>query len=472
MRSDANGPVADLLNSACGCSRRVEGRSALVQAHSVLEGVSAAKGPWQAIVVPGGALERSTVVAAKAYGAARASRIRRVVLLGLGEGESVGVPQGPMTAMGSTHVALDQEACALLANYPGFKAMPLNASPDLRAQLPFIAALWPKAGLVPLAIGSAGDEKLARLGGVLKNVLDEDTLVVAVSGWTHFGPLFDGPRMAGAPSEIAGELTRREATAVEALLARDPQSLAARLGRESVNACGRAPLLLLLTALGPGERGQVFGRGSSFDKADAVDSLSGVSYLAAGFEGRYPPVPALCDEDRLALGALAQEAVAAAVQGRPARSVIEPSPRLRQRGGAFVTLEQQGRLRGCMGRLEAPTLAQAISEAGAMAAEGDPRFNPLRPDELPSIEIEISVLSRFHTLESIEEFEPGRHGLLLTSGYHRGLLLPQVATKYAMDRDEFLEALADKAGLAPGGWRDATLQRFGVEAFSPEPMAR
>ena len=70
---------------------------------------------------------------------------------------------------------------------------------------------------------------------------------------------------------------------------------------------------------------------------------------------------------------------------------------------------------------------------------------------------------------SPEEFEPGRHGLLLTRGFNRGLLLPQVASKWNMGRDEFLQALAEKAGLDPDDWRGATLQRFGVDAFEPRP---
>jgi len=259
-----------------------------------------------------------------------------------------------------------------------------------------------------------------------------------------------------------------ERPAVDALLARSAESFERERAR--FKGCGYGAMTALLGALGSGESGQVLSRGTSLDLLFDPTDLSGVSYLGAVFPGRWPAVAALAPEDQRTLGRIAEEGVRAAVFGEPAPALGELSPRLLQPGGAFVTLTQQTRLRGCMGRLLADSVAEAVALAARMAAQSDPRFDPLRPEDLPLIELEISVLGPFERLDAPTDFEPGRHGLLLTHGFHRGLLLPQVATKYALGRSEFLEALAEKAGLPPDGWKDATLERFGVDAFEPRPV--
>jgi len=122
--------------------------------------------------------------------------------------------------------------------------------------------------------------------------------------------------------------------------------------------------------------------------------------------------------------------------------------------GAFVTLHAQGDLRGCIGYVEsALPLARVVEEVAEKAAFEDPRFPPLTPDEYPSVEVEISVLSPLREIASPEEIVVGSHGLLLEHGWHRGLLLPQVATEYGWDRTLFLENVARKAGLPATAWK-------------------
>lgn len=139
--------------------------------------------------------------------------------------------------------------------------------------------------------------------------------------------------------------------------------------------------------------------------------------------------------------------------------------------GAFVTLKRQGQLRGCIGSFisERP-LWQEIAVLARSSATRDPRFLPLRDEEKGEISLEISVLSPLQTIRSIEEIEIGRHGLLIEQGFHRGVLLPQVATEYGWDRKTFLEQTCIKAGLPPDAWRDGTtrLQTFSAQVFGEE----
>ena len=129
--------------------------------------------------------------------------------------------------------------------------------------------------------------------------------------------------------------------------------------------------------------------------------------------------------------------------------------------GAFVTLRLNHELRGCIGYIESSDpLAGVIDEVAEKAAFEDPRFPPLTPDEFRQVHIEISVLSPMKRITSIEEITVGTHGLLLKHGWHRGLLLPQVATEYGWGREEFLESVARKAGVSRTAWRDENTKLF------------
>lgn len=137
-------------------------------------------------------------------------------------------------------------------------------------------------------------------------------------------------------------------------------------------------------------------------------------------------------------------------------------------GGAFVTLTCNSRLRGCIGQLRSGTkLVEVVAHCAYAVASEDPRFPRVQPDELPSIEIELSVLSELFDIKR-EEIEPGNHGLFVSNGLRRGVLLPQVALQFHWDGTRFLEATCEKAGLARDAWKDGStrVQAFTAEVFS------
>ena len=141
--------------------------------------------------------------------------------------------------------------------------------------------------------------------------------------------------------------------------------------------------------------------------------------------------------------------------------------------GAFVTLHEEGELRGCIGYTDAVRpLLQTVQEAAAKAATEDPRFTALTPDELAMIEIEISVLSPMKLVHNINEIEIGKHGLLIERKHSRGLLLPQVPVEYGWDVKTFLNQTARKAGLRSSSWNDSEtkLFTFTAEIFSEQSV--
>jgi AmmeMemoRadiSam system protein A len=145
------------------------------------------------------------------------------------------------------------------------------------------------------------------------------------------------------------------------------------------------------------------------------------------------------------------------------------SENLKEKRGAFVTLKKNGLLRGCIGRIVADTaLYKLISQVVIDSALNDPRFPPVRYEELKDIEIEISVLTPFTEIENLEEIEVGKHGLMIRKGFYSGLLLPQVPLEYGWDRETFLKHICLKAGLPPDAYKekDVLLYKFSAIVFS------
>ena len=148
------------------------------------------------------------------------------------------------------------------------------------------------------------------------------------------------------------------------------------------------------------------------------------------------------------------------------------SPALQRPRGAFVTLRKAGQLRGCIGTFEAEgPLLQTVQRMAVSAATSDPRFPTVRDDELAELELEISVLSPLQKV-SAEEIMVGVHGVFITRGFHRGVLLPQVATENNWDRETFLDHTCIKAGLPSASWREpgVTIEAFSAEVFGEEDM--
>jgi hypothetical protein len=140
--------------------------------------------------------------------------------------------------------------------------------------------------------------------------------------------------------------------------------------------------------------------------------------------------------------------------------------------GAFVTLQRDGELRGCIGRFEADgTLARTVAAMAVAAASEDPRFPPVSPGELDGLTIRISALGPRRPLADPSLLRVGEHGLVVRRGWHRGTLLPVVAVEHGWDAATFLQRTCLKAGLPPDAWRDpeTTLETFEAEEFGETP---
>lgn len=147
---------------------------------------------------------------------------------------------------------------------------------------------------------------------------------------------------------------------------------------------------------------------------------------------------------------------------------MAPEPR-----GAFVTLKTgEGELRGCIGTiLPAGPLDETVVRMAVAAAVEDPRFPVVRLPELSRLRFEISALTVPEPVRDLQRIVVGRHGLIVTRGSRKGLLLPQVASEWGWDREAFLRHTCLKAGLPQEAWRDpqTLVEWFQAEVWGENP---
>ncbi len=176
----------------------------------------------------------------------------------------------------------------------------------------------------------------------------------------------------------------------------------------------------------------------------------------------------LAEREKQLLLELARRALVAGVEKREPIQDFPDDKILRQPGGAFVTLHRRGRLRGCVGQLPSKDpLVEVVAHCAKAAALEDPRFKPVPAEELAEIEIELSILSPLEDVP-LEKIEAGKHGLVVTHGWRRGVLLPQVATQFSWQAERFVEETCAKAGLEREAWKDphTRIQAFTAEVFA------
>jgi AmmeMemoRadiSam system protein A len=184
---------------------------------------------------------------------------------------------------------------------------------------------------------------------------------------------------------------------------------------------------------------------------------------------------ALTDDDRKSLLKLARSVISAELfKGSEIERPKVIAQALAENRGCFVTLHKEGNLRGCIGTIEpVRSLVSNVEENALNAAFRDPRFPPLGADELPAVEIEISVLSvpaimAYQDAQDLKQkLQTGVHGVIISKDWHSATFLPQVWEQLP-DKEIFLEHLCQKAGMQKNCWKDQdiTVKVYKAEYFS------
>ena len=329
---------------------------------------------------------------------------------------------------------------------------------SLEIQLPFLKVALDDFKLVPIVMGRQDLESCHMLAeAVAVAAKDKDVLLVASSDLSHFHN-----------GKVADKL---DSTIARYVSAYEPENIMKGLTQKECEACGGAPVVSVMIAarkLGA-TKSAILHMANSGDVTGDYSSV--VGYMAAAL---YSPDGddhsevgvdlGLSEKEKDVLRDVVERTLDSVVNGGSVPNFDDHSGKLSEHWGAFVTLNLRGRLRGCIGHIiGTQPLIDTVAQMARAAALEDPRFKPVTPGELKDIEFEISVLTPIEKVENLDDIVIGRDGLIITRGYHRGLLLPQVATEYNWDRDTFLSQTCVKAGLPRDAWtREGTV----VEKFS------
>jgi AmmeMemoRadiSam system protein B/AmmeMemoRadiSam system protein A len=450
----------------------------------------------RALIVPHAGYVFSGDTAAQGFVRVRGRHFGRVLLLAPSHhadfhGLSIADVDAYQTPLGD--VPLDLEAISGLRASNLVQANPYAHVQEhsIEIELPFLQrALAPGWRLVPVLIGRLNAEDYGTAAALLRPLADADTLVVVSSDFTHFGPRF-GYLPFPVDAETPERLRELDSGAIARIQSKDATGLLDYQRSTGITVCGIQPIALLLTML-PGDS-LVERIAYTTSGALTGDYANSVSYaalavtapepIAKSEPGDPPADPSAATAESSEIDAttadllyrLAQIGIDEAVLhdadtgARLSALNEEQLPEaLRTPAGAFVTLWKHGELRGCTGFTtpQAP-LYQAVLESGYNAARNDPRFQPVRADELTELAIEVSVLTKPRRIDSYTEFQPGKHGIILDKDGRSAVYLPEVAPKMGWNREQTLDNLALKAGLPPDAWREgAVLRVFESRHFS------
>ena len=384
------------------------------------------------------------------------------------QGASVYDRGGYETPLGILPV--DKELCRkLMEENDLIRFIPQGHSQEhsIEVQLPFLQEVIGKFNLVPVVMGDQSYRTCEVVGqAIARTIKGKKVLLVASTDLSHFHPY-----------EKAVSLDQ---LILEDLRSFDAQKLSQDLEAGKGEACGGGPVIAVMVAakqLGA-NRARVL---KYLNSGDVTGDRSGVVGYAAAVFYRELPAPekemgrkkagislGLTKEEKETLRQIAQATIEGRVKGEQTPRAEGLTETLKEKRGAFVSLHKQGQLRGCIGQIHpSQPLYQTVEQMAAAAAFEDPRFSPLRLNELKELELEISVLTPMQRVKEIKEIEVGKHGLYIKKGFYSGLLLPQVATEYNWDRMTFLEETCRKAGLSRNAWKekDAEVYFFSADVF-------
>jgi len=257
-----------------------------------------------------------------------------------------------------------------------------------------------------------------------------------------------------------------ESGSVEEFIATIEHNAQSGMRNLETSACGGFPIITLMLMLdGQYEVKHLMYRNSG--DIDHRDHNRVVGYHAFAFLRKDSTGFFLTEADKRQLKEIALQNIKDSLDSKAIGSLSPLTSHLSEKCGAFVSLHKQGRLRGCIGHFgEDVPLHRVVAEMARAAAFEDPRFQPVRREELDDIDVEISVLTPMRRIQSLEEFELHRHGIYIRKGGRSGTFLPQVADEVNWTKEEFVSHCAqDKAGLGWDGWKDAELYVYEAIVF-------
>jgi len=446
-----------------------------------------------ALIAPHAGFLYSGFAAAHGYKVLQEKKPRRIILIAPSHyssfhGISFGDYQAYRTPLGDLPV--DPAGRALMDASPliNFHKKAHLKEHSLDIQIPFLQILFPDSppSIIPLLAGRLKESDYPVLARCLRPFLNSETVIIISSDFTHYGPQFSYLPFP-FNERVSLNLKNLDDSCLKKISSLDRKNFLNFVKDTNVTICGRLPIALLLEILPKDSLPkQLF-----YDTSGNItgDYKNSVSYFSIAFfnqllwafntkeynsdqsghnhmtnestpsERTGKDAQQLSEDDKETLLRLARDTLKTHFsREKSPKYLLEKYPitsKLKEERGAFVTLEKNGRLRGCIGYIRpVSSLYDAVRENTINAATRDTRFPRVRADELSEIHIEISALSRPVTLSSYKEIEIGKHGIILKRRGRQAVFLPQVAPEQGWDLPETLRHLSLKAGLAADAWKD------------------
>lgn len=439
----------------------------------------------RALIVPHAGYQYSGPVAAHAYRIlqSNATEIKRVILLAtchysLVQGVVVN-ERDYKTPLGIYPVDKKAVAEFLKHQFPHVKnEVEATQEHSDEVQIPFLQTVLPKALLVPVIVGEMNDAGQEATARALSSIVDQNTVIIASSDFTHYGPRFG--YTPGFKSDKRAGIHELDQGAINWIIRGDRNQFQAYLRKTGATICGRNPIALLLKMFEVNNwpaNGRLLKYSTSGDLTG--DWQNSVSYAAISIGALKKT--AATEEKKLLTHAEEQTLlklsryvltnfITKGITEFPDSSLkdFKITEILKQKLGVFVTLKKHDALRGCIGYIMGyEPLYQAVIENTKNSSARDPRFPKVTSAELKELDIEISVLSPMEKVKSLDEIKVGRDGLVLKNGFNSGVFLPQVPMEQHWDKTTYLEQLGLKAGLGRTAYRDpdTELFRFTAQVF-------
>lgn len=333
----------------------------------------------------------------------------------------------------------------------------------VEVQLPFIQTVLPKAEIVPVVIGAFDWSMCEKMGKALAKAIQGRKVLLLASTDLYHGNSY-------------AECQQNVQTTLAAVTRMAPHTLCQGFLAETYQACGAAPVVVLQVAAleSAPTKAVLLQQTNSNDvtgqKGGYVVGYGAVAYYADDSEvsGKksFKPLPL---QNQRELLKMARESIKYYLTEKKKIAYSPTDEWLKEKRGVFVTLTKKGLLRGCIGYHEADRpLYELVPDRAIAAAFSDPRFPALQSSELDEIEIKISVyLTNVYLAGSLDEFEMGKHGIIMIKDGRGATYLPEVPIEAGWkSKQEEMESLCQKAGLPPGAWKkDAQFYLYETQVF-------
>lgn len=316
-----------------------------------------------------------------------------------------------------------------------------NIEHSIEVQLPFLQYFKPDVKIVPIVLGYARVAEYREIGQAIARALKKtgrDAVIMVSSDMNHY--------------ESQPVTKDKDNRAIEAVLALDDEELVSRVREENITMCGVAPAVSMITAvkeLGAAGGELVIYR-TSGDETGDFDSV--VGYAGIIIHGMSPLVK------------LAKDTVETYIKhGDIPETPVKMTPEMKEKAGVFVSIHKKGSLRGCIGTFEPSeeNVAQEIIMNAISSATRDPRFLPVETGELDALDYSVDVLTTPEPVDDEDQLDPEKYGVIVQSGYLRGLLLPDLDGVTTARQQ--INICRQKAGIPPG--EPVQLYRFEVKRY-------